>query len=215
MPSVDELWAWVSTPIEELLAQYESDRERPWEELRAYFLERAGLSDPSQHPLVAELVRQLDELPDQERGALFDDRDRLPNLARELCEQYADDDESGDGAGYDEAEWQRFLMENGPRWAGDEESWPQFTEWFVYVADEAGVGQPATSLVEFLGGQPVPERIATFAQYGVTIEIPVDEAEPTELTEEEIQEILAEGAQFDDIPEERRRELINEVLGQG
>jgi hypothetical protein len=66
--------------------------------------------------------------------------------------------------------WQGFLAEYGPSWNGDEAAWGQFVDWFQHYATENGVG---TSAQGFLAGaEGSPDRVAYFAQYGITIERP-------------------------------------------
>ncbi|HEX5116740.1 MAG TPA: hypothetical protein VFW65_16215 [Pseudonocardiaceae bacterium] len=290
MPGLDELWTWVRTPVQELVARRAGGPDMPWADLRAYFVERTGVGDPSGHALLGPLVRQLDEMPDSERMALLADGDKFETHVYELATTVAEP--PADAQSYDETAWQRFLVENGPRWAGDEGSWDQFNAWFTYQADEAGVGQPATALMAHLGTLGVAERITTFAQYGVRIAAPAetaadeggwqrflaengprwagDEASwdqfhawftyqaqeqgfgvpatelakrmagrnaaeritvfadygvriagqpvaadqaPVELTEQDLQSIFDQTADFADIPEERRKELIREIAG--
>lgn len=224
MPSMDELWEWLQTPVQELVTYKADNPDKTWEEHRAYFVERLGLSDPSDHALVDELVRHLDELPDDERDGLLEEVGRLEPVVLEIVERHAVEDtpEEADGdTAYDEATWQAFLVENGARWIGDDESWPAFREWFTYYATEAGLGQPASALMEYLDPQSAPERIMTFAQYGVVIAVAEETAPaegapaeqgPLELSEEDIQALIDENPEFADIPEERRRELIAEAL---
>ena len=225
MPSVDELWAWMQTPVHELVSYRADNPDKTWEEHRAHFVEQLGLSDPSAHPLVEELVRYLDELPDDERAELLADTSRFEPVVLEVVERHAVDDAPSEGAEpYDEAAWQAFLVENGARWDGADDTWPAFREWFAYYATETGLGQPATALLEYLDPQSAPERVATLAQYGVVIapaeETPADvaeapdaaAAEPLQLTDEDMAALLAEDADFADIPEERRRELIAQLV---
>jgi len=220
MPSVDELWAWLQTPVQELVSYRADNPDKTWEEHRAYFVERLGLSDPSAHPLVEELVRYLDELPDDERAELLQDTSRLEPVVLEVVERHAVEDAPTDAAEpYDEAAWQAFLVENGARWNGADDAWPAFREWFAYYATESGLGQPATALLDYLDPQSASERIATLAQYGVVIaaadaaEAPAEEAaEPLRLSDEDVAALLAEDADFADIPEERRRELIAQIV---
>lgn len=84
-------------------------------------------------------------------------------------------DPGAEPAGYDEQAWVAFLAENGPRWNGDEASWEQFAAWFLHTAGEAGVGEPAGSLLEYLSG--VPDKVAEFGRYGVVIDVAVVEDE--------------------------------------
>jgi hypothetical protein len=214
MPSVDELLAWLRAPLQELATERADTPDKPWDELRAYFLARTGLHDSTEHPLVDRLLSRLDELSTDERDAMLDDSGVLEAQVYELATQLADpqggDSQPADQP-YDEGAWQRFLTENGPRWSGDEESWGQFSEWFLYYANESGVGAPATALIQYLAAQAAHDRIATLAQYGVQITAPAGQAQPVQLTEENIQSLLDQTADFDDIPEERRRELIQQA----
>jgi hypothetical protein len=116
---------------------------------------------------------------------------------------------------YDEAVWQDYLTTNGTQWDGTEENWPAFVEWFDFYAAERGVGEPATALTQHLGGLAVADRIATFAQYGVHIAAP----EVSEVAEEVdvaavAEAVVAENPAFADIPEARRRELVDEALAE-
>ncbi|HET9141797.1 hypothetical protein [Actinophytocola sp.] len=223
MATADELWTWIYPPLTELVAARADDRTRSWTELRGYFLERTGLADASDHPLVADLVETLDQLSEEDSAALLDDGARLEAQVYELAVAHADPEpEAAEPAGagepaaaddpaYDEAEWQRFLVDNGPRWNGEDATWGQFSEWFGYHAREAGVGQPATDLLAYLDTLSAADRITTLAQYGVVI--PTADAEPVRLTEEDIEGLLAEDSEFADISEDRRRELIQQVVG--
>jgi hypothetical protein len=199
MPSVDELWAWVRTPVEELAAKRADGRDKPWPELRAFFVDRTGVVDPSNHPLVDRLVREFDEMPDDERGTLLDDKDKFEAYVHELITEVADTDSEAVGQSYDDGEWQRFLIENGPRWAGSEESWPQFRDWFNYQANEAGFGEPATALTGHLGTLGARDRIATLAQYGVHIAGQTAEsAGQSAQSQAQQEEQPADGGSYDD-----------------
>ena len=203
MPSLDELWTWVRTPVQELVARRAGGPDASWTDLRAYFVQRTGLDDPSGDPLIGPLLQSLDEMPDSERTALLDDGDKFErhvyDLATTVAGPVADAtadapaDATADATAdqpYDETVWQRFLAENGPRWAGDDGSWEQFAAWFTYHADQAGVGQPATALMDHLGALAGPERIATFAQYGVQIAAPAGQR--SSYDEDTWQRVLAE-----------------------
>lgn len=65
---------------------------------------------------------------------------------------------------YDEQSWQAFLTDNGPYWNGAEESWGDFTQWFLHHAEERALKDPATALIDYLDQQSALERIATLAQ---------------------------------------------------
>jgi hypothetical protein len=148
---------------------YNADPVKPWEERRESFLRQLGLNDARQDPVIQELLERLDEAPEEERNRILGS-DELDSMADEIVRQHAPvQGEAGDGAGYDEQAWQAYLAQNGPQWDGTEESWEQFGQWFAYYAAEQGLGTPATAFLDYLAPQPAAERIATFAQYGVTI----------------------------------------------
>jgi hypothetical protein len=69
--------------------------------------------------------------------------------------------------------WNSYLATNGPRWNGSEEAWPQFCEWFLYYAAEAGVGESAAGFIAYLDTRQ--DKIAVFGQYGVWIPAPAEE----------------------------------------
>lgn len=227
MPSADDIWEWIRTPLEELKNDLGAEPDKPWETRRAEFLEHLGLSEPSQYPVIEHLLEHLDQLAEDDRANLISSGE-IDSLAYQLAQQY----DVGDGhqdaghaepaaaetSGYDEQAWHAYLAENGPYWNGTEEAWDQFREWFIYHATERGLGEPATSLLDHLTAQPAAERITTFAQYGVTITPKASEPEPDGLSHEDIEtamaEVLAENPELADIPEERRREILAEVLGQ-
>ena len=56
-PNVDGDWNWISPALDELA----SDLDKPWEDRREAFLNELGLSKASQHPVIEELLGQLDE----------------------------------------------------------------------------------------------------------------------------------------------------------
>ena len=91
MSTTDELWAWMYPVLHELAVERAGNRDRSWDDLRAYFVERAGLHDPSDHPLTDDMIKQLDELPEDERDQLLDDVSRLEIFAYELVQRHADD----------------------------------------------------------------------------------------------------------------------------
>lgn len=69
--------------------------------------------------------------------------------------------------------WNSYLATNGPRWNGSEEAWPQFREWFLYYAVQAGVGESAAGFIAYLDTQQ--DKIAVFGQYGVQTPAPAEE----------------------------------------
>jgi hypothetical protein len=185
--------------------------------LRAHFVQHAGLQEPSDAPLVQDMINQLDLLSAEDRNALLDDGDRLDSLVYGLAQQHADagDDQQpgADPTVYDENAWQAYLAENGSYWNGDESSWPQFKEWILYYATENGFGYPATNLLNLLDGQSAPERVATLARYGVTIHASEQVAEPEadDSGTEEIRTLLAGDQEFSALSAAQQRQLLTQI----
>ncbi len=220
MTTLDELWTWIYSPLHELVAERADNRDKSWIDLRAYFLERAELQDSADNSFVDDLLTQLDELSDSDREALLDSNDQLEAFAYAIAERHAGADGAADAAtaetaaGYDEAAWQQYLVENGAHWNGDEASWEQFKDWFLYYADEKGVAEPATALLSYLDSQPAEDRIATLAQYGVIIKQPQPAAEASEIDDsdtEAIREMLGDDPMFADLSEDQLRQMFIEV----
>jgi hypothetical protein len=206
MSTPDDVLEWIRPPLEELK---QTDPGTPWQESRESFLRQLGLSDASQHPVVQELLERLDEAPEEERNSILSS-DKLDSMTDELVRQHAPaqdeaaQDEAAQGAAgdqtaYDEQAWQAYLAQNGTQWDGTEESWEQFAQWFAYYASEQGLSTPATAFLDYLTPQPAAERIATFAQYGVTITPPQGAAgDQTGYDEQAWQAFLAQnGTQWD------------------
>lgn len=215
MTNAEDLWTWVHTPLAELVALRVAEPDRSWPDLRSYFVERTGLQSAEDHPLVDGFLTRLDDLPADERDALLDDSDRLEAIAYEVVTEVAaaETGESPEDS-YDEDTWHRFVAEYAPRWSGDDSSWAQFREWFTYHAAESAVGAPATALMGLLDTQTPEQRIATLSEYGVVITVPPDNdtASPAvELTEADVRTLLDQTTDFEDISEDRRRELIRQV----
>lgn len=230
----DELWAWLYPSIQDLKQAWRDDPEASWESRRRELVEKLGLFDPAEHPVVLELCRRLDDLPDEEREVVLVS-DELDALAYEVIEVHSASvaDDAGQAAAgsspnaVDES-WNRFLDENLSAWNGTEESWQQFTAWFLYQAGEAGVGAPARELVAYLDVLPVSERVGAIAEYGVAV--PASQAgtgaeQPSEFdpapagsieldpdAESILAEVLDEHPELADIGEDRARELMAEVL---
>lgn len=170
MTTVDEAWAWLQPAFQET----RGDIGLPWEQRRARLLELLGMSDPGGHEVGGPVFGQLDALPEDDRATLLDsdgiDAWLLDILRAHLPEAEPEEAAESDDDAYDESAWQTYLTANGPSWDGTEESWAAFHEWFVHYAREQGLGNPATALLDYLGAQSAPDRIATFASYGVTIQ---------------------------------------------
>jgi hypothetical protein len=217
MSTLDELWAWIYPPLRELTAERASNPDLSWAELRAHFVQGAGLQEPSDAPLVQDVIGQLELLSDDDRNALLDDGDRLDSFVYELAQRHADaggdQQPQADPAAYDENAWQAYLAENGSYWNGEESSWPQFKEWLLYYATENGFGYPATNLVNLLDGQSAPERVAALAQYGVTIHPSEQIAEPEtdESGTEEIRTLLAGDQEFSALPAAQQRQVLTQI----
>ncbi|HEX4701918.1 MAG TPA: hypothetical protein VH352_07310 [Pseudonocardiaceae bacterium] len=113
MSTLDELWTWISTPLHELTAARTDDRDKSWDDLRAYFVERAGLAEPSDHPVVNDMIYQLDQLSDSDRDALLGDGDKLDGFGYEIAQLYADA-EAADDSGTAEI---RTLLADDPEFA--------------------------------------------------------------------------------------------------
>jgi hypothetical protein len=212
----EDVWAWLSPALDGL----KSVTEASWEQRRATFLEQLGLTDAAEHPVVADLLHQLDESPDEERNATLSS-DQLDTLAYGIIQAHTaePDDQGAPASGYDEQAWQAFLVANGASWDGTAESWPAFRQWFEYHAAEQGLTEPSTALLDYLESQPASERVSTFALYGVTIAVhggsageqagtgPTAEEPESELTGElaELRDLI------DTIPD--ADELIAEIEG--
>lgn len=166
MATAEDIRNW----IHPALAEVRDNPDQPWEQRRARFLELLGVGHPDEHPVPAELLRRLDELPDHDREAVVGS-DQVDELVATLAQVHAEAEPEGEpeGEGYDESAWQELLTADGPAWAGTADSWQPFREWFAHRATEHGLGVPATALLEHLAGLPVTERIAELARYGVVI----------------------------------------------
>ncbi len=165
MSTVDR-WAVIYPPLQELKAETIERPDTPWDDRRGQFLEKLGLTEPAEDPVIDILVRHLDELPATERDALLR-TERVDTMAYQLIEQSQPTEPVT--APYEEADWQAYLATNGPRWNGTTDAWAPFREWFVHHANAQSLGDPAVALLDYLEGLDVPGRIETFGQYGVLI----------------------------------------------
>jgi hypothetical protein len=214
----EDVWAWLSPALDGL----KSVTEGSWEDRRATFLEQLGLTDAAEHPVVADLLHQLDESPDEERNATLSS-DHLDSWAYGLIQAHTaePDDQGASASGYDEQAWHAFLVTNGSSWDGTAESWPAFRQWFEYHAAEQGLAEPSTALLDYLESQPATERVSTFASYGVTIAVHAtggsadEQAGTVPAAEEPEDELTGELAELrdliDTIPD--ADELIAEIEG--
>jgi hypothetical protein len=216
MAGLAQLWSWIEEPLRQLTADHTSRPDVPWETERAQLVERLGLREATDHPLVDQLVRGLDEMSASDRNSTLSG-DQLTTVAYAVAQQHAVEpaEPTPTTPAYDESAWSAYLATNGPYWDGTEESWQQFRDWFRYHAEEQGLGVPATGLLDFLAARSASDRIATFARYGVTIRPPARPvAPPAQVDQAVLDELLAEHPEFAAIPEARRLALIASLRGE-
>jgi hypothetical protein len=182
MSIADELWEWIRHPLEELKRSFTAEPEKSWDTRREDFLQRLGIRDPGEHPVTEQMFSRLDQMSDEERGNHVSSGE-LESHAYDLVKQHAaSQPDAGDGQatatgqqgqasgpGYDEGTWQSYLQGNATQWNGSQETWDQFAQWFIYYAQDIGVGEPATALIQYLGQLSPEQRISELARYGVTI----------------------------------------------
>jgi hypothetical protein len=72
--------------------------------------------------------------------------------------------------------WEAFLLEYGPAWNGYDEHWPLFKHWFLHYADECELGAAARRFLKRANSRK--DKIAAFAEHGVTIERPPAPEDP-------------------------------------
>jgi len=87
----EETWGWLHPALEDL----KTTADRPWDERQARFVEMLGLIDAGQHPVTAELMRRLDELPDGERPAALAP-DQLDATAYEVVQTLVTEPDGGE-----------------------------------------------------------------------------------------------------------------------
>jgi hypothetical protein len=234
MSVLGELWEWIRGPVEELEKSFTEEPGKSWETRRGEFLQRLGVQEPGQHPVTEQMFKHLDGMSDDERKTHVSSK-QFETVAYGFAQQHAASQEASHGTsqaaaasgpGYDEQAWQNYLNTNATQWNGTEETWNQFTQWFLYYAEEHSVTTPATQLIDYLNPLPANQRITELARYGVTITPPRAPAAPQasepgqpEASPEAQQEVagimddvLAANPEFAAIPEERRIEIMNEAL---
>lgn len=184
MSILDDIWSWISTPLQELTGHHRDHPELGWDELKAHFVERAGLRDASDHPVTDDLCRRLDDMSHDDRAQLLDDDGKLASFAYDIAGQHAQQYQQDAPAVEQPApqqepdqRWYTFIAENGPRWDGTQQSWQQFKDWFRYQANEQGLLSQADG---FLGEAEQSDKHAVFARYGVTVARPAAQAAPAE-----------------------------------
>lgn len=220
---MEETWALLAEPLENLRVDAVERPALSWAERRETLLRE--LSEVHAGPVAEQLVGWLDELPDADRTTLLSSDDLLPyayqvvsgalaepSAAEQQDEQYVEQPVEQQDEHYDEQAWFGYLAENGGRWDGTDESWAGFRDWFQYYATEAGVGTPATLLLDHLGRMPPAERVAAFAEYGVTIEPPEPVAAPDPRVQLVMDRLLARNPEYAEIPEAHRIEMVTAIL---
>ncbi|MPZ82307.1 MAG: hypothetical protein GEV28_18675 [Actinophytocola sp.] len=138
-----------------------------WDQFAAELAERAK-ADGFGDEIVERFTRHLTDLdpdPVATIGRMRDLADQLPAHYQELTA--AEDPTAASAEQHDDQQWQAFLVAHGPQWNGSEETWTQFDQWFRYEADQRGLAVPAGRFIDHLAAQP--DKVAVFAQYGVTI----------------------------------------------
>jgi hypothetical protein len=162
MSNVEDRWQALYAPLQELKVESDS----PWELRQAEFLDKLGLTEAEQDPVVEAFLSHLSDLTDDDRAALLR-TEQADHLLYQLLQQAAPVPAAPT---YDDRAWRSYLAKHGPYWDGTDAEWVPFRVWFAYEAQQLGLGGPALALLEYLEAQPAAERIATFAQYGVTID---------------------------------------------
>lgn len=83
--------------------------------------------------------------------------------------------------------WMAFLTHVGSDWNGDEDTWPQFVDWFTYHAEVQGLASVAAGFIQYAEGEP--DKIAFFARYG--IEIAAADADPVAVAQQRVEAVVA------------------------
>jgi hypothetical protein len=217
--TAEATWAWLYQPLQDLKAQALAEPDKSWDERRAEFIGQLGLADPAEHPVADELVRRLDELPDEERGALLTSEE-LDSFAYRVIEEQAPAEEGGAPSDdYDEQAWTEYLASAAPQWDGTEESWEQFHTWFLHHAAERGIGTPAQLFLDYVAAMSNDDRITTFAAYGITIqpaapEQPAAGNDAVDRLAALDAELLAEHPELASVPTETRMKWAAEAMAE-
>jgi hypothetical protein len=227
MATHDQLWAWIYEPVQELKVRHRDDPDLGWDDLKSHALDKAGLRDPADHPLVEDLCRQLDEMPEDDRQRLLED-DGLDALVYELAGRHAEEAPVEPEPSFDPEQWYAYLAKSGPRWDGTEEAWAQFRDWFRYDAYQGGFGVPADA---FLAEAEQEGKHEVFARYQVAVAATADgtagdvgaDETPDEVADvvarldtDVVQPVLAELARSSphlaDLGEQNLRSLISQAV---
>jgi hypothetical protein len=128
----------------------------------------------------------------------------------------ADPAETATVTEYEPAAWDAYLAENGPAWDGTEGQWETFTTWFVYHAGEQGLATPAQAFIDYVVAQP--DRVATFAAYGVSIAAPAPGGVSEEVVEligrAGLDDLLASDPELAALPADKLDTLLRETLAE-
>ena len=206
MSTRDELWGWIEVPLEESHARRQESPDSSWEQVRAFFLERLNITDPTAYPIIDALLRDIDGRAASEREEVLTDLDKLKALGWSFADRYAEPEAADttepevrtytpeaqtyaqpEVETYDQNAWWAFLAECGPGWDGTDEHWAIFEPWLLAEARARGFGTPTEALLAPLRGQGASAVIAVFADYGVVIQplaAPVEDVRAAEAESE-------------------------------
>jgi hypothetical protein len=166
---------------------------------------------------------QVQLWPAESEGSVYyhDGTNSYDELGRPLGGSDAASPAAGQPQQEDYQAWNSYLAQNGPRWDGTEESWPQFREWFVYDAGQNQVGESAKG---FIALAESGDKREVFTSYGVTLPAVSAASEPggadyllqrlhREVMEPALTEVMAD-PELAALGEERLRELLAEVTAE-
>jgi hypothetical protein len=173
---------WFNTIRDAYQELDESEDGATFDGFRQEFAKRAGMEGYGD--AADEFVRYADgnggldlvrRLSDEGTGNLVNAYEELLAEAESDAESDAEDGLTGEADDADEAAdeeydpdaWNAFLVEYAANWNGEDDTWDQFKEWFLHYAGEQGFRSPASDFMDYVGGES--DKIAVFAQYGVTI----------------------------------------------
>jgi hypothetical protein len=114
---------------------------------------------------IAELVQVL-----QDVGTADALDDIVQGGAEGIYVHYRPAAAEAEAAGGEDA-WQTYVAQTAGSWDGREESWPDFRNWFLHYANEAGVGEYATELLDRAENS---DKVAVLAEYGIAAASPAE-----------------------------------------
>jgi hypothetical protein len=112
---------------------------------------------------VEEFLRALENSPDP-MAVLAELRAAGADLLEEAYLSTSAEAEPAGGSEVDPAVWTEFLTTNAARWDREEDSWPPFRVWFLYEADQLGLGEPARAFVDYAESR---DKSQTFDDYQI------------------------------------------------